>query len=69
MPKIPQNTIDKIRDQADIVDVIGDDVELKRRGVNYFGICPFHDEKNMPGSKREVKNSKEEGVEIGRAHV
>ena len=32
-----QNTIDKIRDQADIVDVIGDDVELKRRGVNYFG--------------------------------
>ena len=47
MPKIPQNTIDKIRDQADIVDVISREVELKRKGVNYFGICPFHDE-NTP---------------------
>ena len=47
MPQIPQNTIDKIRDQADIVDVISREVELKRKGVNYFGICPFHDE-NTP---------------------
>jgi len=45
MPKIPESTIDKIRDQADIVDVISREVELKRRGVDYFGICPFHDEK------------------------
>ena len=45
MPQIPQSTIDKIRDQADIVDVISREVELKRKGVNYFGICPFHDEK------------------------
>ena len=47
MPQIPQSTIDKIRDQADIVDVISREVELKRKGVNYFGICPFHDE-NTP---------------------
>ena len=47
MPQIPQKTIDKIRDQADIVDVISREVELKRKGVNYFGICPFHDE-NTP---------------------
>ena len=47
MPKIPQNTIDKIRDLADIVDVISTEIELKRRGVNYFGVCPFHDE-NTP---------------------
>ena len=45
MPKIPQDTIDKIRDQADIVDIISQDVELKRKGINYFGVCPFHDEK------------------------
>ena len=55
MPQIPQNTIDKIRDQADIVDVIGDDVELKRRGVNYFGICPFHDEKTPSFSVSQSK--------------
>ena len=47
MPQIPQSTIDKIRDQADIVDVISREVEVKRKGVNYFGICPFHDE-NTP---------------------
>ena len=45
MPKIAQDTIDRIRDQADIVDIISQDVELKRRGINYFGACPFHDEK------------------------
>ena len=47
MPKIPQNTIDKIRDLADITDVISTEIELKRRGINYFGVCPFHDE-NTP---------------------
>ena len=45
MPKIPQSTIDRIRDQSDIVDVISEEVSLKRKGVNYFGRCPFHDEK------------------------
>ena len=47
MPKIPQNTIDRIRDQADIVDIISKEIELKKKGVNYFGLCPFHDE-NTP---------------------
>jgi len=45
MPKIPQSTIDRIRDQSDIVDIISEEVSLKRKGVNYFGRCPFHDEK------------------------
>ena len=45
MPKIPQSTIDRIRDQSDIVDIISEEVSLKRKGVNYFGACPFHDEK------------------------
>ena len=55
MPQIPQNTIDKIRDQADIVDVISREVELKRKGVNYFGICPFHDEKTPSFSVSQSK--------------
>ncbi len=38
-------TIEKILDAADIVDVIGDFVSLKKRGVNYVGLCPFHNEK------------------------
>ena len=45
MPKIPQSTIDRIRDQSDIVDIISEEVSLKRKGINYFGRCPFHDEK------------------------
>ena len=45
MPKIPQSTIDRVRDQSDIVDIISEEVSLKRKGVNYFGRCPFHDEK------------------------
>ena len=47
MPIIPQNTIDRVRDQADIVDIISKEIELKKKGVNYFGVCPFHDE-NTP---------------------
>lgn len=47
MPKIPQDTIDRIRDHADIVDIISKEIELKKKGVNYFGVCPFHDE-NTP---------------------
>ena len=55
MPQIPQSTIDKIRDQADIVDVISREVELKRKGVNHFGICPFHDEKTPSFSVSQSK--------------
>jgi len=43
--QIPQTTIDEIRDRADIADVIGRFVDLKRAGVNYKALCPFHDEK------------------------
>ena len=55
MPQIPQSTIDKIRDQADIVDVISREIELKRKGVNHFGICPFHDEKTPSFSVSQSK--------------
>jgi DNA primase len=43
--KIPQDTIDRIRDTADIVDVVSRHVDLTKRGRNFFGLCPFHNEK------------------------
>lgn len=45
MPLIPEHTIEQIRDANDIVDVVSDYVQLKRSGRNWFGRCPFHDEK------------------------
>ena len=45
MPQIPQTTIDTVRDTSDILDVISQFVDLKQRGANYFGLCPFHGEK------------------------
>lgn len=42
---IDQATIDRIMDTADIVEVVEDFVSLKKRGVNYLGLCPFHNEK------------------------
>ena len=45
MNQIPQDTIDQIRDSSEILDVVSDYVELRRRGRNYFGLCPFHPEK------------------------
>ncbi|HMU58394.1 MAG TPA: DNA primase, partial [Chitinophagaceae bacterium] len=42
---ISQNTIQQILGRLDIIDVIGGFVKLKRRGSNYLGLCPFHNEK------------------------
>ena len=42
---IDQATIDKIMDAAQIVDVVSEFVTLRKRGVNYVGLCPFHSEK------------------------
>ncbi len=42
---IPQDTVNRILDAAQIVDVVGDFVTLKRRGANYIACCPFHNEK------------------------
>src|SRR5690606_41488742 len=42
---ISQNTIQQILGRIDIIDVVGNFVKLKRRGSNYLGLCPFHNEK------------------------
>ena len=43
--KIPESKIEEIRHSADIVDIISGYVQLKKRGKNYIGLCPFHHEK------------------------
>ncbi|HLG38037.1 MAG TPA: DNA primase [Chitinophagaceae bacterium] len=42
---ITQNTIQQILGRLDIVEVVGNFVKLKKRGTNYLGLCPFHNEK------------------------
>ena len=42
---IDRETIDRIYAAANIVDIIGEYVTLKRKGVNYQACCPFHNEK------------------------
>lgn len=45
MPLIPEHIIEQVREANDVVDVISDYVQLKRSGRNFFGRCPFHNEK------------------------
>ncbi|OCA92987.1 DNA primase [Bacillus wudalianchiensis] len=45
--KIPEETIQQIKQSLDITEVIGDYVQLKKQGRNFFGLCPFHGE-NSP---------------------
>ncbi len=43
-PRIHPRTIDAVKERADIVDVVGEHVVLKKKGKEYVGICPFHDD-------------------------
>ncbi len=43
---IAPETIDRIRDQADLVEIVGQSVKLERKGRNWLGLCPFHKEKS-----------------------
>ncbi|GAB2529560.1 DNA primase [Spirosoma aerophilum] len=43
--RIPEETVDRIRQSTDILEVINDFVSLKKRGSNYIACCPFHNEK------------------------
>jgi len=42
---IPQHIIEQVRDRTDVVEVVGQYVDLKRAGTNYKGLCPFHQER------------------------
>ncbi len=53
---IDQATVDRIIDTAQIEDVVSDFVSLKRRGANYTGLCPFHNEKTPSFSVSATKN-------------
>ena len=52
---IDKETVDRILDTADIVDVVSDFVSLRRRGANFIGLCPFHDEKTPSFSVSPAK--------------
>ena len=41
----PQSFLDELVARSDIVDVVGSYVALTKKGANYFGLCPFHNEK------------------------
>lgn len=53
---IDQGTIDRIFEASQIIDVVQDYVTLKRRGVNYLGLCPFHNEKTPSFTVSPAKN-------------
>jgi DNA primase len=46
MPVIGQDTLDRVRRETAIVELIGESVKLQRRGRSYVGLCPFHKEKS-----------------------
>ncbi|MGD1865514.1 MAG: DNA primase [Phormidesmis sp.] len=45
-PRIHPDTIDDVRQRADIVDIISEQVVLKKQGKDFVGLCPFHDDKS-----------------------
>ena len=55
MARISEQSIEKVRQAADIVEVVSGYVELKQRGRNFFGLCPFHQEKTASFSVNPEK--------------
>ena len=56
MSTITSELKDRIKDASNIVDVIGQYITLKKRGINYIGCCPFHDEKTSSFTVSPTKN-------------
>ena len=54
---IDRATVDKIMDATNIVDVVSDFVTLRKAGVNYKGLCPFHDDSHPSLSFKVSKNT------------
>ena len=55
--RIPQEVIETVRSQTNIVEVIGQYVQLKKSGKNYLGLCPFHEERNHPSLLQKTSRS------------
>lgn len=55
MTRIPEQTIEEIREKTNIVDLIGEYIQLTKRGKNWVGLCPFHGEKTPSFSVSEEK--------------
>lgn len=55
MPLIDKDTVQRILDTADIVDVVSDYVRLRRRGSGFIGLCPFHNERTPSFSVSKTK--------------
>ncbi|SHI37104.1 DNA primase [Clostridium cavendishii DSM 21758] len=53
--QIPEDILEKIKEQNDIVDVISDSLRLKKSGRNFWGLCPFHNEKSPSFSVSQDK--------------
>ncbi|MEB3212005.1 MAG: DNA primase [Leptolyngbyaceae bacterium] len=45
-PRLHPDTIDQVKDRADIVDVVSEHVVLRKQGKDFVGLCPFHDDKS-----------------------
>lgn len=56
MPRIDEETVQRILDAADIVEVVSDFVKLRRSGANYKGLCPFHNERTPSFSVNKARN-------------
>ena len=56
MGRIDQDTVNRIIDAADIVEVVSDFVKLRRSGANYKGLCPFHNERTPSFSVNKARN-------------
>ncbi|WP_077308614.1 DNA primase [Terribacillus halophilus] len=52
---IPEELVETVRKSNDIVDIVGEHVQLKKQGRNYFGLCPFHGEKSPSFSVTQEK--------------
>jgi DNA primase len=55
IPRLHPDTIEEVKAKVDIVDVVGEHVVLKKRGKDYLGTCPFHQEKSPSFSVSPTK--------------
>lgn len=54
-PRLHPNTIEAVRDRADLVDIVSEQVVLKKQGKDFVGLCPFHDDKSPSFSVSPAK--------------